>query len=47
MRMLYGTEQLHSDSGNGHKCVEIEHCTLQDHKVCVVLCDLQLVQEVA
>jgi hypothetical protein len=44
MRMLYGTEQLHSDSGYGHKCVEIEHCTLQDGEVCVMLCDLQLVQ---
>ena len=43
--MLYETEQLHSDSGCGHKCVEIEHCTLQDHEVCIVLCDLQLAQE--
>jgi len=45
MRMLHGTEEQHSDSGCGHRSMlklNTEHCKIIK---CVVLCDLQLVQE--
>jgi hypothetical protein len=40
MRMLHETEELHSESGHGHKSVlklDIEHCKIMNCVLCCVI----------